>query len=231
MNIKIIVAGASALSLAAGAAAGYFVANKRLKTKYEQLASEEIAAGKEFWKTHYKGGEFATPSDTLQRRKPGGTLSETDRQVAEAGRNDPQVDTQILEKIVTNYGGKSLKQTTVNVFEANRELSDAEFAAEVAARDAGRPYILSYDEFMEADPNFAQLSYTYYEGDGVLADEQENEIDDVEAVVGVANLDRFGYMSKDPKVLYVRNERFGVEFEINLSGGKYSEEVAGITQG
>jgi hypothetical protein len=53
-------------------------------------------------------------------------------------------------------------------------------------------------------------------------------IPDVNATVGDGNLDRFGHRSKDPRVVYIRNEKLGIEYEVCKSDGSYAEEVGGF---
>lgn len=95
-------------------------------------------------------------------------------------------------------------------------------------RASGDPYIISVSEFMDNDPQYQQNAISYYKGDGVLADERDQPIPDKNAIVGERNLQRFGEGSGDPNIVFVRNDRLEVDFEIALSLGTYSEEVLGV---
>jgi hypothetical protein len=46
--------------------------------------------------------------------------------------------------------------------------------------------------------------------------------------VGEENLAKFGHGSKDPNLVYVRNEGMDLDFEISYAEGKYSEQVMGF---
>ena len=46
--------------------------------------------------------------------------------------------------------------------------------------------------------------------------------------VGKANLDCFGQISGDPNVLYVRNEKLRVEYEVTRDERMYKEVVTGL---
>lgn len=61
MNMKIVAVVSSLVGLAAGGAAGFFVANKRLEVKYKNLAEKEIAEAKEYYRILNKTDEFSTP--------------------------------------------------------------------------------------------------------------------------------------------------------------------------
>lgn len=93
----------------------------------------------------------------------------------------------------------------------------------------GKPYIMHVDEFME-DDSYEKISITYYEGDDVLVDERDMPIDDEEMTVGRDNLERFGWESKDKNIVYVRNDKMEVFFEIARSEQAYTDVVAGVPQ-
>ena len=92
------------------------------------------------------------------------------------------------------------------------------------------PLLYLESEFDEGYPHFDKITITYYENDDVLADEQDEVIPDIEAVVGYDSLGRFGDMSDDDCVVYVRNRRLGADYEIVLAQESYTESVLGIVQ-
>lgn len=90
------------------------------------------------------------------------------------------------------------------------------------------PYVISFEEFCEGEDNHDKITITYYAGDGVLVDEEEEIIEDTERLVGDDNLiNKFGDGSDDPDVLYVRNERMGIDYEIVRQHTCYGEVVSG----
>jgi len=100
--------------------------------------------------------------------------------------------------------------------------------AEEAKRKRGKPFIIKHDEFFHSDNQMVTL--TWFEGDEVLADEKDEHIPDIERVIGEDNLLRFGYGSGDPNILYIRNEKMEIDFEIVKNDGKYTEQVLGFIQ-
>lgn len=82
-------------------------------------------------------------------------------------------------------------------------------------------YVISPEAFDEYE-NYDVHSLTYY-SDGVLTDEQDNVIDDIDAVVGLESLETFGMYETD--AVYVRNDRLKTDYEILLDMRPYSEVV------
>lgn len=82
-----------------------------------------------------------------------------------------------------------------------------------------KPYVIGPDEFAEMY-DYTTISLTYY-SDGVLADENDEMVEDVENTVGYEALSHFGEYEADS--VYVRNDRLSVDYEILLDLRTYSE--------
>lgn len=93
------------------------------------------------------------------------------------------------------------------------------------------PYIISEDEFM--DPNvfteFDRGTLLYYEKDDTLATDRDEVITDVENTVGSSALTNFGHLSNNKDVVFVRNVKLGMNFEIIREEGSFKETVLGIS--
>lgn len=74
--------------------------------------------------------------------------------------------------------------------------------------------VISLDEYADGMPHYDKVSITYYEGDGTLVDEREEQIDDIERTIGPDALDNFGNGSDDPDIVYVRNYKMATDFEV-----------------
>lgn len=118
----------------------------------------------------------------------------------------------------------ALEEVVKNVFVEHADLDGWHQEAEESVRNPMSPYIISHDEYMENAYEHEQNSLTYYQGDDILADEREVHIDEVEATIGMQNM-RFGHGSRDSNIVYVRNERLEVDFEVTLNEGKYVDAV------
>jgi hypothetical protein len=100
---------------------------------------------------------------------------------------------------------------------------------EFANRRAGKPYVIHEDEFTNDNlPQHSVTTYTYYQVDGVLADEDGSRLTDVQETVGNA-LNRFGHGTSDPNVVFVRNDALQLQIEITrLPNESYEQRVEGL---
>ena len=83
--------------------------------------------------------------------------------------------------------------------------------------DMEKPYVISPDEYGETD-DYDLYSYTYY-ADKVLADENNEPIEDVDQRIGLESLNHFGEYGDDS--VYVRNDELKADYEILLDDEKY----------
>lgn len=81
-----------------------------------------------------------------------------------------------------------------------------------------KAFVIPPDEFGECD--YETISLTLY-ADGVLTDMQNNEIEDVEGMVGEESLNHFGEYEED--TVYVRNHEREEDYEICLDERNFSE--------
>ena len=93
----------------------------------------------------------------------------------------------------------------------NLNYSDGEVA------DTKRPKVISPDEFGEIY-EYDTISLTYY-ADGVLTDELDEIVEDVDNVVGIESLTRFGEYEDD--TVFVRNDELKADYEILLDPEPY----------
>lgn len=103
---------------------------------------------------------------------------------------------------------------------------DWDWEAERNHREKAQIYIIHKDEYMNDEMGYSQDSLTYYQGDQVLVDSLDKPIYNHTNFVG-HDL-RFGHGSDDPNVVYIRNEREKMEYEIILHTGYYLAEVEGL---
>lgn len=86
---------------------------------------------------------------------------------------------------------------------------------------SNKPYVISPEEFGE-DEEYEKISLTYY-ADQVLADENDELVEDVEGAVGFESLTHFGEYEDDS--VFVRNDRLKCDYEILLDQRTYSDVV------
>lgn len=205
-----------------GGALGYLLARKHLSTKFDKALVEEIEATKNYYTVLVKGEGYETPADAVR------TLG------VEVPPPKPEEKIRVITAAtaLSGYQGKPINGEPdgqiVNIFkrQADGEVPESERRN----RTEEAPYIISHSEFHGNDLEYQQSTITYYAGDAVLADEQDEPIEDVDATVGLNNLTRFGEFSDGQYCVYVRNDARGIDYQILGSDGKYAVEVAGFTE-
>lgn len=90
------------------------------------------------------------------------------------------------------------------------------------------PYVINVVEYNDTNLHFDKSTIYYYNLDDTLVDENEEPIADVDMVIG-DGLMRFGEGSDDPDIVYVRNEKLAIDYEVIRSEKSYQETVLGIT--
>lgn len=243
-GVQAVVVAAS--SAAISAAVTYKIVSKRLDAEYEEILENEIEQTKKF----YSAISMKPSLEELAKGLDAIVVDEvTDLVQQYQGVKDPRPDLKgagalvQYNKLVTtadqmagengnadveDLGGEEDEEETINVFAREVTASDTLPQAMIDARDSDKPYVITQDEFTDSELGHQQETLTFYADDNVLADEQDMPIDDVPRVVGDEALASFGVGSGDSRVVYVRNERISMDYEIVLHDGNYGEIVHGI---
>lgn len=217
-----VATGAVLIGFAGGAVAGYLFAQKRLKPKYEQIAKEEIEEAKQFYSRVYKHEDFETPG--LAAEKLGVDVDAAVRAMREYQAISEIADMEEEEELV-----ETPVSTKRNIFAENVPADSVwDLEEELKNRTDDEPYIISQDEYEENERDYQQLTLSYFEEDDVLVDEAEKPIEEVDSVVGEGNLTRFGHGSNDNRIVYIRNDRLSMDFEIVKNQGSYAKDVLGF---
>lgn len=181
-----------------GAASGATVAWYLLKDKYETLAQEEIDSVKEVFARR----EQEMKDETVKRNVAEG--------IKDSDRTKPDLK-EYAEQLKKN---------------GYTRYSDLSADDEGVSDKQTKPYVIPPEQFGD-DENYDQISLTYY-ADGVLADENDEVIDDVEETVGIESLNHFGEHEDDS--VFVRNDTRKCDYEILLDQRTYSEVAEEMPQ-
>ena len=99
--------------------------------------------------------------------------------------------------------------------------------ADVSSEEGGddpmehkKPYVISPDAFGEYGDEFETESLTYY-SDGILTDESDDVIENIDDLIGVESLEHFGEYEDDS--VFVRNERLKTDYEILKDYRNYTD--------
>ena len=180
-----------AFAFITGAAAGSVVAWKLLEKRYADIAQEEIDSVKEVYSRKYDNDD---------------TNGEPVEDTSEESGPEPKEDLDDIaeyESIISKHYGT---------------IEDLEKGGSEPMKDE-TIRILSPSEFNDIDEDeYDVVTLTYY-ANGVLADEFDNVIEDVENTVGTDALNSFGEYEDDS--VFVLNETYGTAYEILLDESDY----------
>lgn len=246
-NNPIVLIAAGTVGLIIGGGVGYFLTAKHLSKVFEEEMSREIAEARAFYTNVNKVGEDGktlSPQDVLAARHGQAAFDahrEYEGRLPDGEPHDDVVDEEQIQRleqrayktdVKASPQGDAVVTTEVIVTkteEVNVFRDDTfDYAEEVKFRTEEKPYIITHDEFYEGEKNYDTASLTYYEIDDTLVDERDKPLEQTDKLVGDDHLVRFGSGSKDKNIVFVRNDRLGIDYEIVRSKGSYLEEVLGM---
>lgn len=111
-----------------------------------------------------------------------------------------------------------------NVFQGQLDDDQWNYDDELSIRTPDRPYVISIDEFIADEAGCDQATVTYYQGDDIMADEFDVPLYGFNEMMGEL---KFGHGSNSKDVVYIRNEKLGMEWEVILHTGRFDIEVLG----
>ena len=152
---------------------------------------------------------------------------EVEEKTEEADGETEERDSEVLESEM-NYKKPPLKEY-VKMVESNgyapkthvEEVEEEIANGEWDDKDVYEPYIIRPEEYGELHA-YETLSLNYY-ADGVLTDELDNPIEDVESLVPADFADHFG--EYDDNVVHVRNDNLECDYEILRDLRKFTDVV------
>lgn len=195
-----------------GAAIGSVVTWRILNKRYEQQIQQELAEAKEYYARRAAEGFFDSEAKRYEKdvAEP---FMEGLMEGIKALDKDPVMPSvssiQEYAEMLQNHG-------YVDYSSGNKPMPKE-------VTDVVRPYVISPDEFDERrDEGYETESLTFY-ADGVLADDTNEPIDDIDKVVGKDSLTHFGEYEDDS--VFVRNEAVKIDFEILLDPRNFEDVV------
>ena len=217
------------LAFAAGAGAGFLITKKILEERYETRAQEEYDAMKEFFEVKMESlkpikaeelGDIVNQSLGIEPEKteePKKTEKPPRKAYHLIGAG--KADAVPLDELVEDPEDEE---------EDDGELRDAagktEGEMDLTKVDRLKPYIINDHEFTEEFDHHDKVSLYFYRADGVLAEENEEMIDDPDATIGREAMDQ---LDEGCDTLWVRNEPIAIDYEIVAVNKSYAEMVYG----
>lgn len=190
----------------AGAAVSSAVTWYCVKKKYEKIAQEEIDSVKVVFAQ--KEGVSQVEESKAEEKMAAGV-----RQTAKQAKEKPDIIK--YASFIQKYSGNINKEKVMN-----DDISNQEGEEEDIMKDK-EPYVIAPEEFGEFE-DYEKISLTYY-ADGVLADDGDEIVDDVEETVGDA-LWHFGEYEDDS--VFVRCDEQKCDYEILLDQRNFSDVIS-----
>lgn len=228
-----VILGVAVVAAGVGGFFAYKFAKRRLAKQFDAKLAEELEKTERFYAVRNKEGVFETPEGAVEALHPGA------RPVAPVTEMKPRQHTAVPYHTMSGGGDRddatehpSVAQRIIerNVFDTVQTNPQGwDINAEIVAREAApdEPYVISTDEWAKNEGQYEQVQLTYFQGSGDLVDNGGVEINNEEQVIGVDNLTRFGHGSGDNNIVYIRNERLGMDFEIIRTEGTMESAAAG----
>lgn len=207
MNNKIF----GAIIFAAGAVIGSLVTWKVIKTKYEDIAQEEIDSVKE---------EYTRLMVSMKKKlNDSATYKDSDdNEDDESEKDTDDFDDSTMKnynEIIKGYRSSNEEEDNQNEKKGDEKEEDDDGVSYMKA-----PYVISPDDFGSV-PGYNVEPLDYF-ADGILADGWGVKLD-IADTIGEDAVNHFG--DYDDDVVYVRNEQTELEYEVTRDPRTYAEAV------
>lgn len=234
MNIKLMLGGTSVLSLAAGIGVGYVLTKKSLGQVYADMIEQEVAEAKAHYSDKADHQIALVKSEYNELFKSASTKIVTEHLV----EPEELVPDRVIQ-VLRNYQGvqpseaaleevPTVLNTLVPAPSQPAKPKMVPLQSDIPGEPPGEiappaPYIITFEEYDNAEVGYEQRTVTYFSGDGVVTDEEDKPMTQVLTTLGFDNLkdDKFA----GSNVIFVRSEKLKLDFEVIRSEGMYSEEV------
>ena len=219
MNNKILCVVSLAVGAVVGSAAAWYVT----KCKYEAKIDDEIQSTKDSLERYY-ATKYSYDTDAPEEEPE-----------EEPIKNSKEYEMKHSKKMV-NYdemiGDLAYKKDVASEYDLKKPVAASEYDVEEEDDDVtpiNSPDVLNEVPYSIPPEDFGDYvdyepTTLYYYADGVLADEDDNEIEDPVAMVGDDFMDHYGEYEED--CVYVRNDRYRRDYEILRSEKTFAEVQA-----
>lgn len=223
-----VPAGAGVIGLCVGFGTGYFLGKRQQKMQHElpqQLSFEFDVHDFPKDESEYEN----EPEELLEIPKAlphGFVISEEEYESIQTMRDQAYSQREELAEQLEEAMTHGPEEPEITTIFADEE-EDWDYDVEVTNRNEkrGLPYVIHRDEFWSEEMDYLQSTLYYYEGDDILVDDDNAPVYNHKDIVGEL---KFGHGSKDPNIVFVRNDRLRAEYEIVRHTGSYSREILGL---
>lgn len=208
-----------------GAAIGSLITFALTKEKYESIINNEIEAMRIFYE------ERVDKDKTEEKEEP-----EVSDDLREA--------TSIKEGIVSDLRDYKAYSQMVTVYKPEDKEAirpEEEYPNEDDYHDEegelpppldkfiqeDKPYPITFYDYNHTMTHIDKIELVYFRGDGIMVDDQDEIIDDIEYLIGEDNLMELGNDPQFPNMMYIRNPKTGADYEIIQNESSFREVILG----
>ena len=200
----------------AGGAIGVLCTRSYFKTKYEQIANDEIESVKRAFR--YRPDIMMPDDEPKEEKKEDesfkSSLNYGDLEVHHVNYSD------VIENLDDAEYEKGPVSTGISDYIPLKEAYDEEKRLEAESehpREDGEPYLIDGNAFNDEYIQYSKVFATYYAGDDVIADDITHDLIDI-SDVGYSNLEFL--KSSDAEIIYIRNDNLGCDIELSYDRRK-----------
>ena len=197
---KIVLAATS--GLAVGGAAGWFFT----KRHYENLVETRITAE---LKRFYDLRDARMAADAEKNEDD----VEKPEEAEEFDRSKV-----VYENLTESYVNETLEKTRYSQVWKG-DVRDAK----TAPPSPNEPFLIDEEAWGVGVPGYGSESLSYYL-DGDLLINDESEVLDIDEFIGQHSLEEFRHFETQDDIIFVRNPKLGMDYEVSLSRGRYYVE-------
>lgn len=194
-----------------GGAATYFYADRKLEKKWMKISEEKEKSHADY----IKDLQARAHAEDIARSQGYSSDSET-----KSSDKNTETEKPVRRNYTTYWQSRAEAEHPRDdeaEYNPNEDLNDPKLRNR-------EPVIISHDEYWGDEyEHHDKLALYYYVEDDVLATEDGDVIDNIILNVGDA-LTKYGFKTNDEDVIYVRNFKLAVDYEIAKVYGSYEDD-------
>jgi hypothetical protein len=203
-----------------GAVLGFAVGYKFTKDKFREEAKKEVEEVREVYRQKTVALELekvkdVLPSEIVESKE----VSEREGYVQYARPERPLPSPVPVVEPPTS--------PRLNIFD-NPKVEVEEEAEEEVQHINGTPELITYDAFVANDLGYNQTVLTYHISDRTVLDDAGQPVENYADLIGTDFLSHWGFGSKHPDMVYIRNEYLEQDFEICRDHGSHEARQFGM---
>lgn len=242
MDTRILIAGGTVAGLVGGAAAGYFYAVRKLTREYDDVFTTVLEEQLEKERDHYKK-QISDLEDSLNdlhnvigRLTQDKRVPKVPEGVAAGDGLMEGPDVPVLERVLEGLKKTDPESDVLKYHFAGGSpsadrgahiMGQVKPAMDTLLKTPDEPLMVTEESFNANEQEYYEIQLTYF-ADGILIDENENVLDEVNILLGEKNVKQFPHIQDD--VVYICNHKRHSYFEVALEK-RTSEEVLGTPDG